>query len=97
MPIHENNNPYDSTVWDPFDPERAIEDHMHGPSAVHDLLTTPPMPLGNGTYYQPGGYYAVGTVYFDAKGQPVRRAGNVSSMLDPELETRDVHEWIEAS
>ncbi len=70
---------------------------MHGPSAVHSLLKIPEMPLGDGTYYQPGGFYAVGTPYFDANGQPVYRIGSARSTSALMREIRDLDEWREAS
>lgn len=89
----ENSNPFDRTIWDPVDPEYAIEDPLHGPSAVEDLLAIPPMPLGDGTYYQPGGLYTFGTVYVDAKDQPVHRIGSARGMSDIRQEMRDLEEW----
>jgi hypothetical protein len=91
------DNPFDQTIWDPIDPEHAIEDPLHGPSAVGGLLEIPPMPLGNGTYYQAGGFYAAGTVYFDAKDQPVYRIGSARSISDIMREMRDLEEWRETS
>ncbi|HJQ08973.1 MAG TPA: hypothetical protein VJ836_05835 [Candidatus Saccharimonadales bacterium] len=96
-PEDPSGNPFDNTIWDPVDPERAIEDPLHGPSAVHDMLEIPEMPLGDGTYYQPGGFYAVGTVYFDAKGQPVYRIGSARGMSSVMREMRDLEEWRETS
>lgn len=90
-------NPFDTSIPDPFDPRQIIEDPMHGPSAVHNLLEIPEMPLGNGTYYQPGGFYAVGTPYFDANGQPIYRIGSARSTSALRREIRDLHEWQEAS
>lgn len=90
-------NPFDNTIPDPFDPEQAIEDPLHGPSAVHSMLEVPEMPLGDGTYYQPGGFYAVGTLYFDANGQPVYRIGSARSMAAMMREMRDVEEWRETN
>lgn len=97
MSAHEN--PFDHTVWDPFNPEQAIEDPMHGPSAVADLLAAPPMPLGDsqGTYCQPGGFYAVGTLYFNSKGQPVYRVGSARGTPIVMQEIHDLAEWREAS
>lgn len=70
---------------------------MHGPSAVHSLLEIPEMPLGDGTYYQPGGSYAVGTPYFDANGQPEYRVGSARSTSALMREIHDLDEWREAS
>ena len=91
------NNPFDTSIPDPFAPEQMIEDPMHGPSAVHGMLEIPEMPLGDGTYYQPGGFYAVGTPYFDASGQPVYRIGSARTTSALMREIRDLDEWREAS
>ncbi len=88
-------NPWDETIWDPINPEQAIEDPMHGPSAVHDMLHTPAMPLGDGTYYQPGAYYTQGTAYVDSKDRPVFRIG-ISTMAGTR-EGFDLLEWLEAN
>lgn len=88
------HNPWDKTIWDPIDPEQAIEDPMHGPSAVHDMLQTPAMPLGDGTYYQPGGFYTQGTAYVDSQDRPVLRIG--SSTMAVRRETLNLQEWLEA-
>lgn len=74
-----------------------IEDPIHGPSAVHDLLEIPEMPLGDGTYYQPGGFYAVGTPYFDASGQPAYRTDSARTTSALMREIRDLDEWWKAS
>src|SRR5688572_4014220 len=55
------------------------------------------MPLGDGTYYQPGGFYVLGTVYFDAKGQPIYRIGSARGMSSVMREMRDLEEWRETS
>jgi hypothetical protein len=94
MPTPEN--PFDKTIWDPNDPEHAIEDPMHGPSTVHDLLNIPAMPLGDGTYYQPGGYYAFGTPYIDPKGRPVHRFSTAHG-LDFMRDTGELSEWTETA
>lgn len=90
-------NPFDTSIPDPFDPEQVIEDPMHGPSAVHSLLEIPEMPLGDGTYYQPGGFYALGTPYFDANGQPIYRIGSARSTSALMRETYNLQEWRETS
>lgn len=94
MSVHEN--PFDETVWDPEDPEQAIEDPFHGPSSVFGRLSIPPMPLGDGTYYQPGGFDAFGTTYIDANGQPVHKLEVLGSMTGMQ-ETQELVEWIEAA
>ncbi len=95
--MSESDNPFDQTIWDPAHPEHAIEDPLHGPSAVHDMLEVPSMPLGDGTYYQPGAYYAVGTPLFDAKGDPIYRIGTARSTSAVTREALEVDEWIDAS
>lgn len=88
------NNPFDNTIWDP-DGEHAIEDPFHGPSAVHSMLQIPAMPLGNGTYYQSGAYYTLGTPYLDSKDRPrpVVIGGSVESSM---RESNLLVEWIQA-
>lgn len=85
-------NPWDRTIWDPADREHAIEDPLHGPSAVHDMLQTPAMPRGDGTYYQPGAFYTHGTAYHDSQNRPVVRIG--SSSLAAMRERADLQEWL---
>lgn len=68
-------NHFDNTLWDPVNPEHAIEDPMHGSEAVMSLLDTPPMPLPDGTYHVFGGYYLIGTNTFDASGKPFKKIG----------------------
>lgn len=86
---------FDMTIWDPTDPEQAIEDPMHGPSAVLDMLSIPPMPLGDDRYYQPGGFYAYGTNYVDSEGNPlpitIASAADTMGMLREMLAVED---WI---
>lgn len=89
------HNPWDQTVWDPIDPEQAIEDPMHGPSAVHDMLQTPAMPRGDGTYYQPGAFYTHGTGYVDSQDRPVFVIG--SSTMAGMREGFELQEWLKAS
>jgi hypothetical protein len=88
------SNPWDRTVWDPVHPEHAIEDPMHGPSAVHGMLRTPAMPRGDGTYYQPGAFYTHGTAYLDSKDRPVFRMGGSGG--SGMREARDLQEWLDA-
>jgi|AntRauTorckE6833_2_1112554.scaffolds.fasta_scaffold39528_2 hypothetical protein len=88
------HNPWDQTIWDPINPEHAIEDPMHGPSAVHQMLQTPAMPRGDGTYYQPGAYYTHGTAYVDSQDRPVFPVGG--STMAGMREGFDLQEWLEA-
>ncbi len=90
-------NPFDKTIWDPINPEHAIEDPMHGPSAVGDLLQTPPMPRGDGTYYQAGGFYAFGSVNVDAKDQAIYIIGLGRSASAIRSEALELEEWRRAS
>lgn len=68
---------------------------MHGPSAVHDMLQTPAMPRGDGTYYQPGAFYTHGTPYLDSLGNPIFRFGGTHGMVLKE--GFDLREWLAAS
>jgi hypothetical protein len=88
------HNPWDNTIWDPIDSEQAIEDPMHGPSAIHNMLQTPPMPRGDGTYYQPGSYYMNGTAYVDSQDRPVHVTGG--STVSGRTEAIELQEWITA-
>jgi hypothetical protein len=86
-------NKWDRTIWDPINPEQAIEDTMHGPSAVYDMLQKPAMPFGDGTYYQPGALYAQGTAYLDSQGRPVYHP---SSTAAQRRESLAITEWYDA-
>lgn len=87
-------NPWDETIWDPAKPEQAIEDPLHGPSAVLNMLQTPAMPRGNGIYYQPGAFYTHGTAYVDSQDRPVFRIGG--SIAAGIREGLELQEWLEA-
>jgi hypothetical protein len=97
MSTPENDNPFDQTIWDPVNPEHAIEDPMHGPSAVGGLLSTPPMPRGDGSYYQSGGFYAFGSVYIDARDQPIYVIGLGRTTSAIRREAYEFAEWRQAS
>ena len=86
-------DPFDQTVWEPHG-EHAVEDPLHGPSAVHAMLAVPSMPLGDGRYYQSGGFYAVGTPYFDALGAPLYQVGGVRPASAIIRESLQVDEWV---
>jgi hypothetical protein len=86
------HNPWDQTIWDPINPEHAIEDPMHGPSAVHSLLQNPAMPRGDGTYYQTGAFYAHGTPYLDSQDRPVFQIG--STHMASMTEGIELQEWL---
>lgn len=89
-------NPFDETIWDPTNPEQAIEDSMHGPSVSFELLQIPAMPYGNGTYHQFGGYYAFNTSRVDANGQPLRIINLGKSYRETEREIGMQSEWLQA-
>lgn len=92
--MSEYHNPFDKTIWEP-DGESAIEDPFHGPSAIFNMLQIPPMPLGNGVYYQSGMSYLEGTPYIDAKGRPVFYIHATPSMSVMREINRHM-EWIKA-
>ena len=88
------NNPWDRTIWDPIESEHAIEDLLHGPTAVHNSLQIPAMPHGDGTYYQPGAFYVHGTAHVDSQDRPVLRIGlaHTAGMR----EVARLQEWVKA-
>ena len=88
-------NPFDSTVWDPVEPEHAIEDPLHGSEALLRLLDTPPMPLPDGTFHVFGGYYLLGTNTFDANGKPFIKFRAGSSMMEMMRDVARMEEWHE--
>ncbi|MBI4033863.1 hypothetical protein HY379_02580 [Candidatus Saccharibacteria bacterium] len=95
MPLPEN--PFDNTIWDPENPEEAIEDPFHGPTAVHELLKIPPMKLTDGTYHVFGGYYLCGTNSFDAEGRPfIRFKSALGSGFEMVKMAQELGEWAEA-
>lgn len=85
----------DETVWDPSNPEQAIEDPMHGPEARLNLLSIPPFPNSDGTYHVFGGQYVCGTTSFDAEGRPYIKIGSTSGMLELARDALTHIEWIE--
>lgn len=90
---HNNPNVWDETIWDPFNPEIAIEDPLHGPSAVHSMLQIPAMPQGDGTYYQPGAYYTTGTAYLDSQDRPLFKLGKAIGLGDIRG-VSELQEWV---
>lgn len=90
------NDPFDKTIWDPEDPEQAIEDPFHGPTAIHELLKIPPMKLPDGTYHVFGGYYLCGTNSFDAKGRPFIKFKSAASGFNMFREAQEMQQWVEA-
>lgn len=94
--MFKDGDPFDKTVWDPENPEQAIEDPLHGPTALHDLLKIPPMRLADGTYHVFGGFYLVGTNSFDAEGKPFVKFKTAASGFDLYRETQEMQQWVEA-
>ena len=90
------DDPFDKTIWDPNDPEQAIEDPFHGPSATIELLSIPPFRNEDGTYYVFGGtHLPCRTCDFDAEGKPfvkIKTAGDPSFMR----EILEHQKWVEA-
>jgi hypothetical protein len=91
-----NDGGLDNTIWETGG-EHAIEDPFHGPSAVLSMLETPPMPLGNGTYYQPGTSGLIGTNLFDANGLPLHNDIRIQSTSQRIRFTLELLEWVKAS
>lgn len=91
-----SENPYDNTVWDPIDPEQAIEDPMHGSEALMGLLAIPPMRLADGTFYVFGASYICRTNTFDADGVPFIRFMTSKSTMEMMREVAAHTEWIDA-
>lgn len=90
------DNPFDKTIWDPEDPEQAIEDPFHGPTAVHELLKIPPMKLADGSYHVFGGYYLCGTNSFDAEGRPFIKFKAGVSTAEMFREATELGQWADA-
>ena len=88
-------DPFDKTIWDPIDPEQALEDPFHGPEAVMGLLSIPPYRNADGTYYVFGGSHISGTCTFDAEGRPfIEFKAGIDPGFIRELEGHG--KWIEA-
>ncbi len=81
---------------EPVHSGQIVEDLLHGPS-VEALRKIPYMPRGDGTYYQAGMFYTVGTTHFDVADRPVYRTTSASGILDVMQEMRDLEEWRETS
>jgi hypothetical protein len=90
-----SHNPFDQTIWDPIDPEHAIEDPFHGPEAVTGLLSIPPYLNDDGTYYVFGGSYLCGTCTFDSEGKPFIE---FRADINPRFmrEVQEHRQWVEA-
>ena len=88
-------NPFDKTIWDPIDPEQAIEDPFHGSEAVAGLLSIPPYKNEDGTYYVFGASHISGTCTFDNEGRPFIKFK--TSRIAADLREQEEHrKWIEA-
>ena len=85
---------WDNTVWDPTNPEQAIEDPMHGPEARLKLLSMPPFPNEDGTYHVFGGLYICGTTSFDAEGLPFVKIGGGNYMHQAIRDSQKHMDWI---
>jgi hypothetical protein len=94
MTNHENL--YDNTIWDPIDPEQAIEDPFHGPEAVAGLLSIPPMKKDDGTYHVFGAYYVCGTNSFDAEGLPFIEFKPYGGSMKTMRESLEQTKWIQS-
>lgn len=96
MNSSENLDPnwYDTSIPDPFNAEQAIEDPMHGPEAIGNLLSIPPMPNEDGTYHVFGGLYVCGTTSFDSDGKPFTRISGGSGMLGAIRDSHRQIEWV---
>ena len=90
-----SENYRDHSVWDPIDPEQAIEDPFHGPNAILGLLSTPPMPLEDGSYWVFGASAFVRTCTFDHNGKPFIRFSAVSNPMDAIRFAQRMAEWNE--
>lgn len=93
--MSEFNNPLDKTIWDPVNPEFAIEDPFHGSEAIMASLAIPPYRNEDGTFHVFGASHFCGTCTFDAEGRPFVK---IKPGYDPgflrELEAHT--KWIEA-
>lgn len=88
-------NPFDKTVWDPIDKEQAVEDPFHGPEAILQLLSTPPMPMEDGSYWVFGASSFVHTCTFDRNGKPYIRFSVASDPMAAMRFGQQVTEWTE--
>lgn len=86
---------FDLTIWDPNDPEQAIEDPIHGSEAIISLLETPPMPLPDGTYHVFGAFYVIGTNTFDAEGKPFKKIGMPGSGAETRRVALLLEQWLD--
>lgn len=76
-------------------PEQAIEDPVHGSEAVIELLSIPPYPNEDGTYYVFGGLYTCGTTSFDAGGQPFIKIDSGRGSYKATRDSLKNIEWVE--
>jgi len=96
--MSELNMPSEKNPWNLTVPGGS-EDPLHGPAAVNRALAIPPMPDGNGRYYQPGAFYERGTPWMDANDEPIHVIfiGAAQSTSAVMRQTRDLSEWIGAA
>lgn len=88
-------NPFDRTMWDPVNPEHAIEDPFHGSEAIMASLAIPPFRNEDGTFYVFGASHFCGSCTFDAEGRPFIK---IKAGFDPSFlrELEEHAKWIEA-
>jgi hypothetical protein len=86
-------NPWDKTIWDPIDPEHAIEDPFHGSESIMQRLSFPPMPMPDGTWWVFGGSEIVGTCSFDAEGKPFIKFKSAASTLGMLSDLQRIEDW----
>lgn len=91
---NEHADPFDTTIWDPINPEYAIEDPFHGPEARLQLLSIPPFRNEDGTYHVFGALGICVTTTFDAEGRPFVRIAAASSMLGTLRDITLHQDWI---
>lgn len=91
------NEAFDGDNQDPTSAEPQQEDPLHGPSVIRRMKGVPPMPCGNGLYYQPGAFSESGMAYVNALGQPVSTIGRSLSGREAMRLSLEVAEWAEAA
>jgi hypothetical protein len=90
-------DPFDKTIWDPIDPEHAIEDPFHGPEALMTLLSIPPYKNEDGTFYVFGGsMLPCRTCDFDADGKPFVEIKSAAMSFNFMRQLEEHRKWIEA-
>jgi hypothetical protein len=96
MNMSNPEDPFDKTIWDPVDPEQAIEDPFHGSEALISLLSIPPYRNEDGTFYVFGGsMLPCRTCDFDGEGRPfIELKAGMDPAFMRQLEER--RKWIKA-